>query len=174
MDVPELNTVGPAVCNSMGNLADELAHAFSDSGEEEQDQCEEEEYSHKSTASTDAANTEETKPPFGESNDTESLVLYPSTGRYDSRQDVSGRSSMLTTGIRKAAVDYEGSEYGSGSDLECAGMPVTLISKIERIESLCWRGTNDYGDPDDAIFDRVAGCLRDLGSQSTVEGNASR
>lgn len=53
-------------------------------------------------------------------------------------------------------------------------MAPTLVAKIDAIESLARRGTESYGGAADDVFRRVTDGLRDLGSQSTVEGNASR
>jgi hypothetical protein len=69
---------------------------------------------------------------------------------------------------------YDGSEYGSESDLESPGMPPSLVAKMDAVESLARRGTENTGGPGDGVFKRVIEGLRDLGSQSGVEGSTTR
>lgn len=156
---------GGQVSNSIGNLADELADAFSDSGEED-----------------DGVQGEAADDP-GNGN-----VLTPE-GSRDCGVDVNGavvsngektRDINLSVpspprrGHQRKGSEYDGSEYGSESDLDAAGFNATLIARIDAVESLVRRGTESYGGPEDDVFKRVTESLRDLGSQSSVEGNASR
>jgi hypothetical protein len=53
-------------------------------------------------------------------------------------------------------------------------MPVSLVAKLDGIESLARRGTETNGSPADGVFQRVTDHLRELGSQSGVEGSATR
>lgn len=77
-------------------------------------------------------------------------------------------------GHKRVGSVYDGSEYGSDSDLESPGMPTSLVAKIDAVESLARRGTEDNGGPTDGVCKRLVDELRDLGSQSGVEGGASR
>ncbi|CAK7204125.1 hypothetical protein SEUCBS139899_006879 [Sporothrix eucalyptigena] len=77
-------------------------------------------------------------------------------------------------GHKRVGSVYDGSEYGSDSDLESPGMPTSLVAKIDAVESLARRGTEDNGSPTDGVCKRLVEELRDLGSQSGVEGGASR
>lgn len=77
-------------------------------------------------------------------------------------------------GHKRIGSVYDGSEYGSDSDLESSGMPISLVAKIDAVESLVRRGTEDNGSPADGVCKRLVEELRDLGSQSSVEGGASR
>lgn len=77
-------------------------------------------------------------------------------------------------GHKRVGSVYDGSEYGSDSDLESPGMPTSLVAKIDAVESLARRGTEDNGGPADGVCGRLVEGLRDLGSQSGVEGGASR
>lgn len=77
-------------------------------------------------------------------------------------------------GHKRAGSEYDGSEYGSESDLDSPGMPPSLVAKIDAVESLARRGTESNGSATDGAFKRVTEGLRDLGSQAVVEGGASR
>ncbi|CAK7208226.1 hypothetical protein SCUCBS95973_000031 [Sporothrix curviconia] len=77
-------------------------------------------------------------------------------------------------GHKRVGSVYDGSEYGSDSDLESPGMPTSLVAKIDAVESLARRGTEDNGSTTDGVCKRLVEELRDLGSQSGVEGGASR
>jgi hypothetical protein len=165
MDLGMLASGGPAPVNGMGNLADELADAFSDSNEDEYDEYLENNSHPKSDDSQSTrvewagnnAGCVESAPSIGGGTDVNAALLLPH-GRGHQRKNT----------------DYDGSEYGSESDLDSAGMPPTLLAKIDAIESLTRRGTEKYGGPGDEVFQRVTDGLRDLGPQSSLEGNASR
>lgn len=155
---------GPGV----GNLADELADAFSDSGDEAED------------------NEEKYSPPYDEPvcENKSSIQNYDSrlkSPRSDSSIQLSNPSSsnldIPTSQQRnhqRKISDYDGSDYGSSSDLDGAGLAPSVISKMDAVESLARRGADDSGLPEDDIFTRVTGELRDLASQSSVESSASR
>ncbi|TGJ84314.1 hypothetical protein E0Z10_g4455 [Xylaria hypoxylon] len=148
--------------NGLGNLADELADALSGSGDE--DEYYEDDYE-----------TQE---------DRRELI----DGVRDSGVDVVShidlpnrtKSSSLsvpspnTRGHRRAESAYDGSEYGSESDLDSPGMPPSLVAKMDAVESLARRGAENTGGPADGVFKRVTDGLRDLGSQSGVEGSTTR
>ncbi|KAI0472176.1 hypothetical protein GGR56DRAFT_110803 [Xylariaceae sp. FL0804] len=146
--------------NGLGNLADELADALSGSADDEDDYEDDEE------------------PQGQRPEDTE--------GVRDSGVDVTGRqgqqaktkSGVLRVNVpngrghRRTGTAYDGSEYGSESDLDSPGMPPSLVAKIDAVESLARRGTESS--PSDGVFKRVTDGLRDLGSQSGVEGSTTR
>ncbi|KAI1066613.1 uncharacterized protein FIESC28_00008 [Fusarium coffeatum] len=154
--------------NGMGNLADELADAFSDSGDEG-------DY-------TDGDANSEILGLQGEAHGAEHV---------DEMEDTEGTSSPKKSELdrtkaahltllsprrkhQRSTSNYDGSEYGSESDLDSPGMPPGLVSKMDAVESLARRGTENYGGPADDVFKRVTTALRDLGSQSSVEASASR
>lgn len=151
----------------LGNLADELAGAFSD-GEDDDDY-----YGNEGGApdiSFEAEDDEHAKGGVGDSGvDVESPPGLPV------RQQGRGSLSLPSPGPRghrRAPSEYDGSEYGSESDLDSPGMPPRLVEKIDEVESLARRGTENS--PADGAVMRVTEGLRDLGSQSGVEGGASR
>lgn len=143
----------------MGNLADELADAFSDSGEEGDYDAELQEYE----KSTDQAGHDDEA--------TRGLSVNDDTKRNDGD---AGLLSPRPKGHQRKTSLYDGSDYGSDSDLDIAGMPPSLMAKIDAVENLTIRGTDNYGGTADDVLQRVIQELRDLGSQSSVEGSASR
>ena len=148
----------PPQATGWANLADELADAFSDSGEEDEEVYQDE-----------AADLVDPQAVHGATRDGGADINGgPIT------DGSLGIPSPLKRSHQRKGSEYDGSEYGSESDLDSAGMPPTLVAKIDAIESLARRGTESYGGPADDVFRRVTDGLRDLGSQSTVEGSASR
>ncbi|KAK3680698.1 hypothetical protein B0T22DRAFT_502683 [Podospora appendiculata] len=161
--------------NGLGNLADELGDAFSDSEEDD------DEY-YDNQAGAPGINLE--------LDDDEDEQLHGKDGIpiRDSGVDVEspnglaaapgGRASLSLPspngrGHRRAPSEYDGSEYGSDSDLDSPGMPLKLVEKMDEVESLARRGTENNGSSTDGTFQRVTDGLRDLSSQSGVEGGAS-
>ncbi|KAM0453209.1 hypothetical protein ACHAPV_009003 [Trichoderma viride] len=145
---------GGSGANGMGNLADELADAFSDSGEEgDYDPEPTDQAEHTNDASRGATTNDEARKKEG---DAASLLSPRAKGHQ-----------------RKTSL-YDGSDYGSDSDLDIAGIPPSLMAKIDAVENLTIRGTDNYGGTADDVLTRVIQELRDLGSQSSVEGSASR
>lgn len=155
--------------NGLGNLADELADALSDGEDEYYD----------GSAAPDIVTV-------GVEDDDESSADLQDRVR-DSGVDVASAADnkkkhlSLTLppptnarGHRRKGSQYDGSEYGSESDLDSPGMPSSLVAKIDAVESLARRGTESNGGPTDGVFQRVTDGLRDLSSQSNVESNASR
>lgn len=165
--------------NGLGNLADELADALSE-GDEEDD------YYDGNDGSGDAPpdiSFEAEEEENGEAEETKDGIIQ------DSAVDVESPSAPAPTqvrhaslslpspngrGHRRAGSEYDGSEYGSDSDLDSPGMPLRLVEKIDEVESLARRGTENNGSSTDGTFKRVTDGLRDLGSQSGVEGGATR
>ncbi|KAF4334374.1 hypothetical protein FBEOM_11817 [Fusarium beomiforme] len=154
--------------NGMGNLADELADAFSDSGDE-----------------GDYTDGDANSDMFGAEGDglgkdqIDEIEETEDTG--SPKKQGSDRAKALNLTLlsprrkhQRQTSNYDGSEYGSESDLDSPGMPPGLVSKMDAVESLARRGTENYGGPADDVFRRVTKALRDLGSQSSVEASASR
>lgn len=76
---------------------------------------------------------------------------------------------------RRQNSHYDGSDYGDNSDFEDAtGISPSLEARMATIESLARRGIESNGSDADAVIQRVADLLKDLGSQSGVENGASR
>ncbi|KAI0016727.1 hypothetical protein F4780DRAFT_772724 [Xylariomycetidae sp. FL0641] len=168
-DTQDISGTGTGHDNGLGNLADELADALSGSGEDdeyyEEGQGGEgppEDHGHRD--SVDGAK--------GKDGGSE-IARQPGLPTHTKNASLSvpaanGRSH------RRTGSAYDGSEYGSESDLETPGMPPSLVAKIDAVESLARRGTENVGSSADGVFTRVTEGLRDLGSQSGVEGSTTR
>ncbi|KAI1746373.1 hypothetical protein F4680DRAFT_19301 [Xylaria scruposa] len=148
--------------NGLGNLADELADALSGSGDEDEyygDDYEEQEDDREAIDGVRDSGV-----------DVASQIDLPNRTKSSSLSVPSPKPR----GHRRTESAYDGSEYGSESDLDSPGMPPSLVARMDAVESLARRGTESTGTPADAVFKRVTDGLRDLGSQSGVEGNTTR
>jgi hypothetical protein len=168
MDLSILGSGGPGNTSSgMGNLADELADAFSDSGEEYEATEPHEDGDGSKVTRKQVLGRNESR----DSADSNGTISGESRPRKDGSLNIP--QSLRHSHQRKGS-EYDGSEYGSETDFEATGMSTSLITKIDGVESLVRRGTERSGGPTDDVFQRVTEGLRDLGSQSSVEGSASR
>ncbi|KAH7309425.1 hypothetical protein B0I35DRAFT_80286 [Stachybotrys elegans] len=158
--------------NGMGNLADELADAFSDYSEEGEEE-EEEEGGDEAELYDDKPASVADQPAGVEQNAGGAEAGVNKSHTSSPKGDTLNLPSHQRVQSKKGN-DYDGSEYGSESDLESPGMLPSLVSRIDAVESLARRGTESYGGPAEDVFKRVTDSLRDLGSQSSVEGSASR
>ena len=175
MDIGMFGNGGMDNGGGLGNLADELADAFSD-GEDDYFEGQEGE-----EVPNDFAGEEEdllpTPMPKGGGGVRDSGVDMASPR---SRQRASLKSQLSPNGRghhhhhRRKVSEYDGSEYGSESDLETSGLSPRLVEKMAEVESLARRGTENNGSTADGAFQRVTEGLRDLGSQAGVEGGATR
>lgn len=147
---------GPAASNGLGNLADELADAWSD-GEDEDEEPNLNFHQEGGGVVRDSG-VEISSSPLQQPLKSASLV--PPT--------------PMQRGHRRAASDYDGSEYGGDSDLESPGVPPSLVARIDAVEGLVRRGTENNGTDRDGVVLRVIESLKDLGAQGGVEGNATR
>lgn len=164
LDLAAFSGGGPDAGNGLGNLADELADAFSDSNDEG-DYYEEED-----TINDEAQATSGRE---GIDGIRDSGVDVADSGSSNKKTSLSP-PSPTRRGHRRKGSEYDGSEYGSGSDFETAGMPSGLIAKMDAVEALARRGAETNGGPTDTVFERVTDGLKDLGSQAGVEGSATR
>lgn len=77
-------------------------------------------------------------------------------------------------GNRRQSDDYEGEDYGDNPSLEVDSTPAGLLAKMDLVESLVRRGTENNGTDRDEVVKRVIEELKDLGGQSRVESGATR
>ncbi|PMD58254.1 uncharacterized protein K444DRAFT_631298 [Hyaloscypha bicolor E] len=156
---------GPAPpSNGLGNLADELADAWGD----EEGSGEEDEYGEPEM------NFQEVKEE-GDGGQTRDSGVDVSSSPVEGSLKPSGLFPPGGgRGHRRQTSEYDGSDYGGDSDLESAGMPVGLVSRMDMVESLARRGMENNGTDRDGVVKRVIEGLKDLGSQSGVEGGATR
>lgn len=155
--------------SGLGNLADELAGAFSD--EEEDDGDDDQYYDGGDTSAIGIAVT--TDDALHATRDS-GVDLASATGRGGKKMSGDGLSLPTPRGHRRTGSEYDGSEYGSDSDLDSTDMPPSLVAKIDAVESLARRGTENNGGHSDGVFLRVTDMLRDLGSQTGVESSTTR
>ncbi|KAK2073673.1 hypothetical protein P8C59_007935 [Phyllachora maydis] len=155
----------------LGNLADELADAgLSDGEDEDYDNA-----SGPADISLDYPNGVAQQGKEGARDSGVDVESPTGTGRGERAKNKNLiLPSVNGSGYHRAASEYDGSEYGSESDLESTNMPPSLVARIDAVESLARRGTEHTGSATDGAFKRVTEGLRDLGSQSGVEGGASR
>ncbi|KAH8772881.1 hypothetical protein F5883DRAFT_39026 [Diaporthe sp. PMI_573] len=157
--------------NGLGNLADELADALSDGEDEYYDQ------NGAPGISVDTGDEDS-----GDQNDAQrqdgvrdsGVDVGSPDGRKSKHMSLTLPPAMNGRGHRRKPSDYDGSEYGSESDLESPGMSATLVARMDAVESLARRGTENNGGHTDGVFKRVTEGLRDLAPQSTVESNTTR
>jgi hypothetical protein len=149
-----------APSNGLGNLADELADAWDeDEGEgddEEEPDMNFQDGEPEGMVTGDSGVDVTSSPP--RTKDTATNLTPPAQSR----------------GHRRQESNYDGSDYGDDSDLEPPGIPSVLQTRMDMVESLARRGTEDTGTDRDGVIQRVIEGLRDLGSQSGVEGGATR
>ncbi|TDZ21439.1 hypothetical protein C8034_v001507 [Colletotrichum sidae] len=157
-----------SAANGLGNLADELADAFSDSGDEE------EYYEDDGAAPNISVQEADARAAVEGTRDSGVDVASLAGGGPKPKNVHLGPPSTPRRGHRRTGSEYDGSEYGSESDLESPGMLPSLVAKIDAVESLARRGTESNGGSTDGVFNRVTESLRDLGSQAGVEGSATR
>lgn len=172
--------------NDLGNLADELADAWSGEEYEEGETLD--------NIHEDEDNVPDLDGAHGRGRHTDvGPVVDPSKTR-DSGIDVSSSPTsqshkQATAGAEPGAQqdqrsdsrhlrqrsNYDGSDYGEQSDLEEApSISRTLEAEMAAVEGLARRGLETNGSAGDTIIDRMVGSLRDLGSQSVAENGATR
>lgn len=159
-----LSSGGPAPSNGLGNLADELADAWDDD-----------------EGDGDAEDYDVEKPEM--SFHVEGSSCQPD-GNHDSGVDVMDKPVLGPVNLtppfengrahRRKASEYDGSDYGGDSDLESPGIAPGLQQKMDMVESLARRGTENNGSDHDLVVKRLVDGLKDLGGQSSVESNATR
>lgn len=149
---------GGAPGNGLGNLADELADAWDDEEEEDDEE-------------PDMNFQEGGKMEGGEPTRDSGVDVDSSPRKTENlAPPING-----VNGHRRIRSEYDGSDYGEESDLDSPGiLPPGLVARMDLVESLARRGTEESGSERDGVVKRVIDGLKDLGGQSTVEGGASR
>lgn len=88
---------------------------------------------------------------------------------------LSPSSASPEKGHRRVNTAYDGSEYGSESDLEETELvSATLEARMASIEAMARRGLEENGTEGDKVVARVTEALRDLGWQSSIETGSTR
>lgn len=161
---PFSSSGGAAPSNGLGSLADELADAW---GEDEDDE--------EPDMNFQEAVQEEEEGDEGETvRDSGVDVASSPTQKEPAKSASLAAPASLIRNHQRSPSEYDGSDYGGGSDMDTPGMPPGLVSRIDMVESLARRGTESTGTEQDNVVKRVVEGLKDLGGQSGVEGGASR
>jgi hypothetical protein len=88
---------------------------------------------------------------------------------------LSPAQATTKNGHRRINSAYDGSEYGSESDLEETELvSATLEARMASIEAMARRGLEENGSEGDRVVARVTAALRDLGWQSSIETGSTR
>ncbi|KIW02558.1 uncharacterized protein PV09_06013 [Verruconis gallopava] len=88
---------------------------------------------------------------------------------------LSPQSALKQTGHRRKESAYDGSEYGSESDLEESELiSAGLEARMSAVEAMARRGLEENGSEGDKVVSRLTERLRDLGSQSEMEMGTTR
>ncbi|KAK2630318.1 hypothetical protein QTJ16_001138 [Diplocarpon rosae] len=153
-----------APSNGLGNLADELADAWEE-GEEEEDDDYEPDMNFQEVR-------EEGNEPTRDSG--VDVTSSPAQTQPKSANLTPPVQTVGDRGHRRQPSEYDGSDYGGDSDLDSPGMPPALVARMDMVESLARRGAENNGTESDGVVQRVIEGLKDLGGQSGVEGNATR
>ena len=162
----------PETSNGLGNLADELAEAFDEGEEEEEEVGEVGEVGEEipQNGYDDSEAEVEGHHPL-ENDETEPQIPQPSKERSLSPPKKSTRFKHH----QRQNSQYDGSDYGDESDLECVdGISPAFEARMAAIEAMARRGTECNGSDHDDVVYRLVERLKDLGSQSHIETSASR
>lgn len=144
--------------NGLGNLADELADAWDDDEEDGDDP---------DLNFHQPDGIDELERVGGEDNLAQNTVA-------EQTLDTLALPVVNPKGHRRKGSDYDGSDYGEDSDVEDTGMPTSLVSRMDAVESLARRDAESNGSQSDDVVKRVVNELKDLGTQSGVEGSTTR
>ncbi|EKD20887.1 uncharacterized protein L3040_000990 [Drepanopeziza brunnea f. sp. 'multigermtubi'] len=157
---------GPAApSNGLGNLADELADAWEE-GEEEDDEDYEPDMNFQEVRDEGNGPTRDSGVDVGSS----PVQVQPKSANLTPPTPTIGGGRRH----RRQPSEYDGSDYGGDSDLESPGMPTGLLARMDMVDSLARRGAENNGTDRESVVKRVIDGLKDLGGQSGVEGNATR
>ncbi|KAB8295758.1 hypothetical protein EYC80_008583 [Monilinia laxa] len=163
--------------NGLGNLADELADAWSD---EEGEEMEEGDLNFQNPATTDSDREEEQEINHAVRDSGVDVTSpkrqhgIPNPNLLNLTPPVGGHARLHALGHARTPSEYDGSDYGGDSDLDSPAFTPALLARMDMVEGLARRGTENNGSQADGVVKRVIESLRDLGGQSGVEGNTTR
>ena len=146
--------------NGLGNLADELAGAFDEDGEIEG-------YAEEIPSDLPGHSIMN-----GHASGPATSIPIASPERSSSPPKHRGQSRKKH---KRHTSRYDGSDYGSESDLEGAeGISPGLEARMAAIEHLARRGLEANGSDSDDVVPRLVIHLKELSPQSNIENNTSR
>ncbi|KAM0311859.1 hypothetical protein ACHAO8_006813 [Botrytis cinerea] len=161
--------------NGLGNLADELADAWS----EDEGEMDEADLNFQNTAPADSDN-EDAEGDKNAVRDSGVDVTSPKKQHTVMNSNstltppTAGHGRVHALGHARSPSEYDGSDYGGDSDLESPAFGPALLARMDMVEGLARRGTENNGSQADGVVKRVIESLKDLGGQSGVEGNTTR
>lgn len=149
----------------MGNLADELLDAFSDS---------EDEVSSFVPPNEDASGTNLCI--GGEGTQSTSVISGVVHNGHDTATETStaGIQPPAQTSHRRHSSVYGKVQKRSESDPDSPGLMPESITIVDAVDTLAREGTEHIGPLTDDVLVRFTDSLRDLGSQTGVEGSTAR
>lgn len=151
--------------NDLGNLADELAEAWDEDGEGEEEVL---------GLQMDEQGDHTPFETFEVHHQGDGIILSPAHGRT-----VNGGSSPKKVTeqyrVRRRRRDLYGSDYSDDSDPEQApNVSRALEARLATIEGLARQEPEEHEENADGMVQRVVDGLRDLGAQSSVENGITR
>ncbi|KAF5873447.1 uncharacterized protein Bfra_004907 [Botrytis fragariae] len=150
--------------NGLGNLADELADAWS----EDEGEMDEADLNFQNTAPMESDNedAEEDKNAVRDSGvDVTSPKKQHTAMNSNSTltPPTAGHGRVHALGHARSPSEYDGSDYGGDSDLESPAFGPALLARMDMVEGLARRGTENNGSQADGVVKRVIESLKDLG-----------
>jgi hypothetical protein len=164
---PLFSPAGPPA-NGLGNLADELADAWASDDEDAEVDMNFQSLA-ADLADVDSEGEELQKKESQKPRERDSGVSVSGSPKQNTQKGLTPPSRH-----RRAASEYDGSDYGSSSDVDEAGLAPGLVARMDAVESLARRGIEDNGGTRDGVVKRLVEGLRDLGGQGGVETGATR
>jgi hypothetical protein len=155
----------------LGSLADELGGWSGDEDGDEFLEEEEGEFEDRKEQERDSGIDVASSPPhLGQQR---SPSATNPNGKLLSPAETASEKGRRRKGL--ASESYDGSEYGSESDLEQTELvSATLEARLSVVEALARRGMEENGSEGDRVISRVTESLKDLGGQSGIESGATR
>ena len=166
--------VDPSNATGLGNLADELAEALE---EEDEDGHELEHGALEDRAEPICHDRSKENEHPKTKNCNQPTVIASTLPVRTATSDLALKipKQSLRFGHTRRRSQYDGSDYGSDSDLDDTnGFPASLEARIAAVESLAHRETEANRGNTDEIVPKLVDALKDLGSQSGVENRATR
>lgn len=161
------------------NLADELGESLADElGGWDEEEDEDGEYAAEELAESQNGVIEQ------ERDSGIDVASSPPPGQLKRSDPAAANGSLLSPGTAHAKKsryhhrtpsNYDGSEYGSESDLEVTSLvSASLEARLAAVEAMARRGIEENGSHHDTAVARFTEALRDLGGQMGVEQGATR
>ncbi|MCJ1409219.1 hypothetical protein MMC19_003297 [Ptychographa xylographoides] len=152
--------------NGLGSLADELAEGWDEDGEVEDGSS--------MMLSEDRGYDGQVPTPASPQFDHSTIGLALSPLHEQPNGSLSPPKKSFRSRRLGKPSDYDGSDYGEGSDFEGTRISPSLDTRMAVIESLARQGAASTEVEANGVFFRVADSLRELGSQASVESHATR